>query len=1105
VPEAAGLAEWPPAGAAAVDISDFYDRFAADGFGYGPSFQGLRAVWQRGDEVFAEVSLAEDDCASAEQFSLHPALLDAALHAIMFVSLEETDRGRLPFSWSGATVVATGATTLRVRLVPTGPESISVAAADAAGAPLASIDELTLRKVTSSTAPARRPTAHPALHRLDWPVLDTAAATSRWAVLGADAFGLFPALPDAVTLDDLDIDAPVDLLAVSIDATDPREATSRVLDVLQRWLNEQRWQAARLVVCTRDAVVVADGDSPEPSASAVWGLVRAAQVENPDRVVLVDLDGAEESRAVLGSAVEAAVAAAEPQLAVRDGIAHVARLARAGTGDTLVPPAGESAWRLGLTAHGPGTLDALTLEPCPEAAAPLGPGEVRIAVRAAGLNFRDVLGTLGMYPGEISSLGREAAGVITEVADDVTTRRVGERVTGMVFGGFGPLARADARTLVPIPPGWSFEQAATAPIAFLTAYYALVDLGGLQAGESVLVHAATGGVGTAAVQIAQHIGAEVFGTTSDGKREVLRAAGLDDAHVASSRTLDFARHFGGVDVVLNALSGEFVDASLGLLGSSGRFLEMGKTDIRDADEIAAARPGVHYHAFDLWDAGAERIGSMLEELAALFAEGTLRPLPVTAWDVRRAPEAFRHVSQARHVGKVVLTVPARWDPNGTVLITGGSGGLGAELARHLAGHHGMRHLLLASRRGPDTPEADKLIAELGDLGSDARVVACDVTDRESVAAMLASVEPDHPLTAVVHTAGVLADGVLASQSPEGLDEVLRPKLDGALYLDELTRESALAGFVLYSSVAGTFGSAGQANYAAANAALDALATSRRAAGLPWLSLAWGPWVPTSGMTSQLDDAEVARITRGGMEPFTVEHGLAAFDAALGLDEPVLLPVKLDTSPPDDGAPVAPLLRGLVQERSRRAASTDPAAPTLIDQLAGLDAEDRAQALVDLVSSQVAGVLGHGSPEEVDPDSAFSELGFDSLTSVELRNRLSAAVGDRLPATLVFDYPTPSELAAMLGQELAGRIGAAASAGSAPAKGNPIEELDRVAASLEAGLSDEDTRAALAERLRTLLAWCETATAGAADQGSDDDLASATADDIFDLIDQELDT
>ncbi|MFE2512175.1 SDR family NAD(P)-dependent oxidoreductase, partial [Streptomyces naganishii] len=613
--------EWPPPGAEAVDVSGLYEHLASGGFAYGPVFQGLTAAWRRGDEVFAEVRLPEERQSEAGLFGLHPALLDSALHGTFVRKDGEGEgggEGRLPFSWRGVSLHAAGAGAVRVRLAPAGNDAVTLELADVNGEPVASVAALTLRPVNADQLAGARSGHHESLFRLDWatvpvPATATGAGADSIAVLGTWDFPL-PS-PYATHVDLAALRAAIDAGAEAPDwllvapgagstagqpsATAVREATHVALSMVQAWLEDERFAASRLVFVTRGAVATqSDPDVRDTALAAVWGLVRSAQSENPDRFVLADLDTDSGSH----EALPAALTTGEPQFAVRRGAVHAPRLARVASGGALVPPAGERAWRMDI--RDKGTLENLTLIPCPEATEPLRPGEVRVAVRAAGLNFRDVLNALGMYPGDAGLMGSEGAGVVVETGPGVTDLAVGDRVMGMLPGGFGPLVVADRRMIAPMPDGWTFAEAAAVPIVFMTAYYALRDLAGLRAGESLLVHAAAGGVGMAAVQLARHWGVEVFATASEGKWDTLRGLGLPDGRIASSRTLDFEDAFReatdgrGVDVVLDSLAREFVDASLRLLPRGGRFVEMGKTDVRSPEEVAAAHPGVTYRACD---------------------------------------------------------------------------------------------------------------------------------------------------------------------------------------------------------------------------------------------------------------------------------------------------------------------------------------------------------------------------------------------------------------------------------------------------------------------------------------------------------------------------
>ncbi|MGW5694706.1 SDR family NAD(P)-dependent oxidoreductase, partial [Streptomyces asiaticus] len=461
--------------------------------------------------------------------------------------------------------------------------------------------------------------------------------------------------------------------------------------------------------------------------------------------------------------------------------------------------------------------------------------------------------------------------------------------------------------------------------------------------------------------------------------------------------------------------------------------------------------------------------------------------------------------------------PKPIDPDGTVLITGATGGLGRLFARHLATAHGARHLLLTSRSGPAADGMAELVAELAELGARATVVACDAADREALAGLLATIPADRPLTAVVHTAGVLDDGVIDMLTPERVDTVLRPKVDAAVNLHELTRDLDLSAFVLFSAAAGTLGGAGQGGYAAANVFLDALAGHRRATGRTALSLVWGMWAEERGMGGRLGEADQKRAARGGVLPLSAAEGLALFDAAHAVpDEAVLVPVRLEMATLRAAATTGelpPLYRGLVRTPVRRAAAGGPAAPeavadtgegTLAQRLAGQSEAQRQRTVLDLVRRQVAAVLGYASKEQVGAEQAFKELGFDSLTAVELRNRLNAATGLKLTATLVYDYPTPVALARHLRQEVAPE---------AEGPGVPVlEELERLENSLSSltpeelssVTEDEAAHANIAVRLQTLLAKWNDVRRTADDAGADAEAEAfeeVSDDELFDFIDK----
>ncbi|MFD9499443.1 type I polyketide synthase [Streptomyces sp. NPDC060035] len=1054
--DAPSLAVWPPVGARRLDIGGLYDSFADAGFDYGPAFRGLREVWQRGDDLFATATLPTTaDGSDDGGFALHPALIDSVLHAVVAGGVLEVtgDQGWMPFSWSGVEQVAECGSTVKIRVFPAGDGVVSVAVADEHGREIARIGALTFRPASAEQVRAVGGGHERSLFELEWrPVQQSKRENhpGHWGVLGAKN-GLASRLSDVgdesavfhESMGDVLLGEAPQYIVLCLDdfvATDSDlfavvgGADTLVLDRVQQFLAEERLAGSTLVVLTRLAFDTGRGESVEslPGAS-VWGLIRSAQTEHPGRFRLVDVDDEETSWARLPDAL----ALGEDQLALRDGAYLVPRMTPTSPANNRIEPPAVGAHRLGIPSKG--TLENLTWVPCPEVEEPLTSGQVRLSVHAAGLNFRDVTIALGLVDRTAidAGIGSEGAGTVLEVADDVTRLSPGDRVMGIFSGAFGRVAVADHRMLMPIPDGWSYAEAASVPGAYLTAYYALFHVKKLEKGQRILIHAAAGGVGMAAVQLAKHVGAEIYGTASPAKWPTLRGLGLDDEHLASSRDLEFAERFldssggRGVDVVLNSLAHKFVDASLTLLPDGGGFIEMGKTDIRDPQQVAADHPGVDYQAFDLYEAGPDLINEMFRAVMELFADGRVRPNPISVRNIRDARTAFREMSQGRHIGKLVFEMGDGFG-GGTVLVTGGTGGVGALVARHLVIEHGVRSLVLASRRGMAADGAPELVSDLEGAGALVRVVECDVADRDAVAEVLADMPPAYPLTAVMHAAGVLADGTVESLTATSLDRVLRAKAGGAVNLHELTREHTLTAFILFSALAGTLGTGGQANYAAANGFLDGLAAQRRASGLVGTSLCWGWWEQSSGMTEDLDEADLSRVRRLGVAAMPTPEALALFDSACAINKPVLIPARLDVSALRNkaGDELPLLLRGLVDGgrplRTRASTTRDGGPPGLPARLATLSEGEGETAVLDWVRDQVAIVLGHPSSAAVDADQAFTKIGFDSLTSVELCNRLASSTGLRLASTLVFSYPTPREL----GQHLSGLLRPAARTSSA---------------------------------------------------------------------------
>ncbi|GAA3411777.1 SDR family NAD(P)-dependent oxidoreductase [Streptosporangium vulgare] len=682
---------------------------------------------------------------------------------------------------------------------------------------------------------------------------------------------------------------------------------------------------------------------------------------------------------------------------------------------------------------------------------PPGAGKVRIRVHAAGLNFNDVLRGIGMLGEQPEPLGYglECAGEVTAVGDGVTGLAPGDRVAALVaeIGAMASHVTVDARLAVPIPADLGFTEAATLPAAYVTVVYGMERLARLEAGDRVLIHAAAGGVGQAAVRLARRAGAEVIATAgSPGKRVWLRERGVK--HVFDSRSLDFADRVmevtggAGVDMVVNCLAGEAVDEGLRVLAPFGRFVELGKRDIAENRPLPLApfAKSLSFHAVEAFSLAGRRpalVGAMLREVVDAVADGTLDPLPVTAFPAAEAEAAFRHMASARHIGKVVLTFDRpRLRADGTYLVTGGLSGLGLAAAEGLV-RQGARHLALMGRNepGPDTRER---IAALREEGVRVTVLAADVADAAALEAALDGLRAQGPpLRGVLHAAGVLRDRTITATDFDAVREVLRPKVDGTRNLHRLTCGDPLELFVLFSSAAGLLGSGGQAGYAAANAFLDGFAHWRRGQGLPATSVDWGVWSEI-GLAARPDRA--GRLADRGMGSIDPASGLRILAGLLAESPAQVAVVPLDAPAwfaHNPGQERWSIFAGLAGGHT----ATGPLSVTTPEEL------QRA------LTEWVAGVL-RTSPAAIDPEVSLTRLGLDSLMAVELRNLLEARLGVRLPTPAFLDGPTVAELA--------GRV--SAHLGERPAGGDPVADArDPMAARLDA-LSDAQVDALLDELL-----------------------------------------
>jgi acyl transferase domain-containing protein/acyl carrier protein len=859
---------------------------------------------------------------------------------------------------------------------------------------------------------------------------------------------------------------PTDVIvARSLDADDSSAACAD-LAILASALAE-RSPPPRLVVLTRGAQCVGRSGGA-PQQAPFWGVARSLALESPElRTAVVDLDPARPVGEAAAVAAELTDRNGETQFALRGGKRFVARLEHRASLPVAIR-AKPAAWR--LTPASPGAYDAFVRAPMVRR--PPSAGEVEIETLAWGLNFKDVLNALDLYPGDPGPLGGECAGRIVAVGEGVDHLHVGDDVMAVAGGSFASHVIAPAALVQRKPETMSFEEAASFPIPWVTAAFCLEHVAKLRPGERVLIHAGAGGVGLAAVRIAQRAGAEVFATAgSPWKRELLGAAGV--AHVYDSRTPAFADRIladtngEGVQVVLNSLAGEMMDASFRTAAKGGRFVEIGKNGLKDRAWVKALGRDIAYEIIDWGETAAREpdlIGGMLRDLVE--AANELPPLPRSVFSVDDAGQAFRVMAQARHAGKIVLR---RGPPatgiraDGTYLVSGGLSGVGLETARWLA-TKGAGRLVLFGRRGL-TREAEPALAEMRAAGAEVWAEQLDVADRAGLSALLSRVRASgFPLRGVIHSAGTLDNAALASQDKSRFETVFRAKHDGAAALDALTRIDPIEIFVLYSSVASVLGAAGQINHAAANAYMDTFAHERRSHGLPALSINWGAW---SDVGAAAGDVVMAHLSAQGMAAFTPAQGMAALEGLLAEGDAQAMvaridwPVYLGTR---SASGVPPFFGEFVSAKPSRAAAVQAAAPSA-DGRAEIEAAPvaRRPALISaLVTRIAAGVIGFAADRQIDPRTPLGDLGLDSLMAVDLRNQLGRVLGHRFPATLLFDYPAIGVLAEMIGAEV---FGLALKEQPKAAATTMQDQSDALLEAIE-GLDDEALDKLLASRLGT---------------------------------------
>ena len=1083
-----------------IDATTFYAHLHELGLQYGPYFRGISQIWKHNGEVLGQIGLPQAAVKDLDDYRIHPALLDSTFQLLLAVPFETGEMGTdvyLPVGMKRIAVYERSSNLLWSQIIvkPNDAESdggfaVDVRLFNETGKVVAEVEDLYVRRASREALQrAIQSDVDAWLYEVIWEIQEldpklkigsSREKAGEWLIF-ADQSGVGTSLAERLQAqgESCVLVFPAETFRVApggpwlVNPSRPADFQQLLQEVVKTgrplrgvvylWAldSESGKEKAQTQICggalhlvqalaasgegllglwlvTRGAQPA--GPEPTPLAAAqatLWGLGSTIATEHAGlHCVRVDLDPWPETDQSEVLFWEAWSGAGETQVAFRGANRWVARMVRHhGREDEaehcLVLPK-DRAFQLDVSSRG--LLDTLVFRPT--TLQQPGPGEVEIRVRATGLNFKDVLKALGRYPGTDSLLGDECSGTITAVGKGVERLHVGDEVVGVAYGSFRSSVVTRADLVVPKPHNLSFAQAVTMPIAFLTAYYTLHHLAKISAGKRVLIHAAAGGVGMAAVRLAQQAGAEIFATAgSSRKRALLRSIGVP--HVLDSRTLDFADQImnltegRGVDIVLNSLAGEFIPKSLSVLAPKGCFLEIGKTGIWDQSQVTRFKPDADYFVFylgDIVDAEPGLIQKMLGELMASIQSGALEPLPYRIFPIQEAIGAFRYMAQAKHIGKIVLTQEEEtrrsahetFSANATYLITGGLGGLGLKSAEWMV-TQGARSLVLVGRSGT-TGDAGETVRRLEETGARVVVARADVSQQDQIAKVIAEIdEAMPPLRGIIHAAGVLDDGVLLQQKWERFTRVMAPKVDGAWNLHLLTKNKGLDFFVLFSSTAPILGAPGQGNYASANAFLDALAHLRQAQGLPGLSINWGPWSEV-GMVAVAHDQDQRRLSDQGMDFISPAQGMQILSKLLHQAAPQMVVLPIDWAKFCKFFPAALEMR-LITHLTRgveNPVGEETEYSLTRESLLAATPPERQQLLEIYLRDQVAKVLQlpAGSVDALQP---LNKLGFDSLMALELLNRIETDLKITIPMAQFLQGRTVAQLTGLSLEKLSGGV------------------------------------------------------------------------------------